>query len=58
MKFNEVSQRHTAVPFTLRTSCSASGQYKDGVKHGLGKYTFADGEVAHDGEWENDEPKK
>ena len=34
------------------------GQYKDGKMHGVGKYTFADGEVAHDGEWEDDLPKK
>ena len=26
--------------------------------HGLGKFTFADGTVDHDGEWENGQPKK
>ena len=34
------------------------GQYKDGKKHGFGKYTYANGTVGHDGEWENDQPKK
>ena len=34
------------------------GQFKDGQKHGLGKFTFASGRVHHDGEWVNDQPKK
>ena len=40
--------------------CGASyvGEFKDGKMHGLGKYTFANGTVYHDGEWENGEPKK
>ena len=33
------------------------GEFKDGKKHGLGKF-IADGQVAHDGEWENGQPKK
>ena len=34
------------------------GQWKNDKKHGLGKYILASGEVAHDGEWENGNPKK
>lgn len=34
------------------------GEYKDGKRPGLGKYTFANGQVYHDGEWENDQAKK
>ena len=34
------------------------GQWKDGMQHGLGKATLADGEVGHDGEWENGEAKE
>ena len=34
------------------------GQFKDGMQHGLGKTTLADGEVGHDGEWENGEAKE
>ncbi len=34
------------------------GQFKDNLAHGRGKYTFASGKVKHDGEWENNEPKK
>ena len=33
-------------------------QWKDGQQHGLGKATLADGEVGHDGEWENGEAKE
>ena len=32
------------------------GQYHDGMMHGRGKYTFADGTVDHDGEWAEDDP--
>ena len=31
---------------------------EDGQQHGLGKTTLADGEVGHDGEWENGEAKE
>ena len=34
------------------------GQFEDGKRHGLGKCTFANGTVYHDGEWENNQPKK
>ena len=34
------------------------GEYKDDKKHGLGKFTFADGTVLHDGEFENGQPKE
>ena len=34
------------------------GEYRNGLMHGRGKYTFADGTVDHDGEWEGDEPVK
>ena len=33
-------------------------EWKNDKKHGLGKYILASGEVAHDGEWENGNPKK
>ena len=32
--------------------------WKDNKMHGLGKANFANGEVAHDGKWENNQPKK
>ena len=31
------------------------GQYKDGKMHGVGKFTFANGDVHPSGEWENGE---
>jgi hypothetical protein len=34
------------------------GERVDDRKHGKGKYTNADGTIYHDGEWENDKPKK
>ena len=44
--------------FTWADGNKYVGQWKDNEKHGLGKFTLADGEVHHDGEWENDQPKK
>ena len=34
------------------------GQWKDDEMHGRGKATKASGEVHHDGEWVNGEPKE
>ena len=34
------------------------GQWKDDKMHGRGKHTGANGQVGHDGEWENGQPKK
>ena len=48
----------THVPMRAWLCAIHRSQYKDAKKHGLGKYTFADGTVDHDGEWENGEPKE
>jgi hypothetical protein len=34
------------------------GEWKNNKRHGRGKYVFASGNINHDGEWENDKPKK
>jgi hypothetical protein len=49
---------HGECTFTYANGDKYIGQYKDGQRHGLGKYTLANGTVDHDGEWENGEPKK
>ena len=51
-------QKHGKGTYTWASGGKYVGQYKDNKRHGLGKYTLADGTVHHDGEWENNQPKK
>ena len=46
------------LPHTYADGAKYVGQFQDGKMHGLGKATLADGEVGHDGEWENGEAKE
>jgi hypothetical protein len=34
------------------------GEISNAKRQGKGKYVYASGELWHDGEWENDRPKK
>jgi hypothetical protein len=35
-----------------------NGEISNAKKHGKGKYVYASGQLWHDGEWENNQPKK
>ena len=56
MKFDVAIYHHGTLTFA--DGFKYVGQFKDNNMHGRGKATLASGEVHHDGEWENDEPKK
>ena len=52
------ARHHGEGTYTLANGAKYVGQWKDGEMHGFGKLTRPDGQVAHDGEWENGQPKK
>ena len=54
----KASKMHGVGTFQWAGGTKYVGQFKDGKMHGLGKFTLANGTVHHDGEWENDQPKK
>ena len=51
-------QMHGEGTLTFEVGAKYTGQWKDDKMHGFGKCTEPDGQVVHDGEWENGQPKK
>ena len=51
-------QMHGEGTLTFEVGAKYTGQWKDDKMHGFGKCTEPDGQVVHDGEWENGQPKE